>query len=316
MEQNAVLQQVSQFWSILDDMSQNNPEAYRTFIQRHLREGADCLSPPQPHCCISTSIQRPEKGILYVNLCGWKRVPAPTSPTQPIPVCGGKLETIKEKNENYSIVEVAFNPEVLQRAEENTQEKEQIHLLALSFIQQQHKLSLSQQVMITKTKLKGTVQNMIRRLTPQQQQDKSSPSKPLTEPASSLLQQISSLRMEENKEDSSIQLSVGQEEGKAKSGLIEVISSTDSSKPQQPKHQITVCSESSDSSWILKLNVELPGVCSVSQCHLSITQDDVLLEVDDMYYLHLRWPESVNEETCCAAFHKKKHMLIVTADLL
>ncbi|XP_072548249.1 PIH1 domain-containing protein 2 [Salminus brasiliensis] len=315
MDQNTVLQQVNQFWSILDEMSQNNPGAYRTFIERQLREGAEGLTPPRPHCCLRSSVQRPEDKILYVNLCGWKRVPAPSAPTQPVPVCGGKLEMVAEKNENYCVVEVAFNPEVLQRAEASTQEMEQIHLLALSFIQQQHKLRLSQQFTVTKAKLKGSVQAMKRRLMMQHQCESSTPD-PQTEPAPSLLQQISSLRMEETKEDSTIQLTLGKEEGKAKPGLIEVISSTVSAKPQQPKHQITVCSESSASSSILKLCVELPGVCSVSQCRLSITKDDVLLKVEDMYYLHLWFPEPVSEETCCATFHKKKHMLIVTASVL
>lgn len=90
----------------------------------------------------------------------------------------------------------------------------------------------------------------------------------------SLLQQISSLRMAESNEDSSIQLSMEQEKKPARSGLIEVISSTESdqSQPQQPRHHLTVCPDGSGSSRSLKLSVELPGVRSVSQCQLSISQ--------------------------------------------
>ena len=90
--------------------------------------------------------------------------------------------------------------------------------------------------------------------------------------ATSLIQQISSLRMEETKEDPTIHLSVGQEEGRAQPGLIEVISSTEIAQPQLPKHQLTVCAERGGSSRSIKLRVELPGVRSVSQCQLSITQ--------------------------------------------
>ncbi|XP_037402715.1 PIH1 domain-containing protein 2 isoform X2 [Pygocentrus nattereri] len=279
-----------------------------------LREGAEYLSPPEPHCCLRASLQ-PEEGILYVNLCGWKRVPAPTSSTQPLPVCGGRLETVSEENENYYIVDVALNPEVLQRAEGDTQEKEQIHLLALSFIQQHHNLNLSKHFTVTKGKLKGSVQNVKSRLMAPPQSKFSSPN-PQTESATSLIQQISSLRMEETKEDSTIHLSVGQEEGRAQPGLIEVICSTESAQPQLPKHQFTVCAETGDSSRSLKLSVELPGVRSVSQCELSITQDDILLKVEEMYYLHLQFPERVNEESCCASYNKKKHVLTVTASVL
>lgn len=66
--------------------------------------------------------------------------------------------------EIYNIVDVAFNPEVLHRAEKNSQEKEQIHLLALNFIQKQHKLHLSQHYTVMKAKLKGILQDMKHRL--------------------------------------------------------------------------------------------------------------------------------------------------------
>lgn len=80
--------------------------------------------------------------------------------------------------------------------------------------------------------------------------------------------------MAESNEDSSIQVSMEQEKKPARSGLIEVISSTESaqSQPQQPRHHLTVCPDSSGSSRSLKLSVELPGVRSVSQCQLSISQ--------------------------------------------
>ncbi len=55
-DNKAALQQVNQFWSMLDDMSQNNPEEYRTFIERQLRDGAEFHSPPQPHACIRTAL--------------------------------------------------------------------------------------------------------------------------------------------------------------------------------------------------------------------------------------------------------------------
>lgn len=53
---NAVLQQVNQLWSMLDDMSVNSPEGYRKFIEKQMREGADYCSPPQPDSCIRVGI--------------------------------------------------------------------------------------------------------------------------------------------------------------------------------------------------------------------------------------------------------------------
>ncbi|KAK7156291.1 hypothetical protein R3I94_006389 [Phoxinus phoxinus] len=318
-DNKGALQQVNQLWSMLDDMSQNDPEAYRTFIERQIREGAEFHSPPEPHACIRTSVLGPKEDVLYINICGWKRVPAATSYSDPVPVCGGRMEKVTEEKERYSVVDVAFNPEVLETTEKEKHEKEQLHLLAVNFIQQQHNLSLSQRYKLTKDKIKGSIQDMKQRLmsphTPE-----SSAHKPQSEPAPSLLQQISSLRLAETEsnEDSSIQLSMEREKKPARSGLIEVISSTESdqSQPQQPRHHLTVCPDSSGSTRSLKLSVELPGVRSVSQCQLSISQDDILLEVEDIYYLHLPFPESVKEETCIATFSKKEQTLNVSVTVL
>ncbi|KAM9469577.1 PIH1 domain-containing protein 2 isoform 1-T1 [Clarias gariepinus] len=310
----SALNHVNDFWSMLDEMAQNNPDEYNNFIARQMRDGAEYFSPPEPYTCLRVSVQKPQLGMLYVNVCSWKRVPAPAS-TQPVPVCGGKLESISQSQEIYNIVDVAFNPEVLHRAEKNSQEKEQIHLLALNFIQKQHKLHLSQHYTVMKAKLKGILQDMKHRLMSLHRPLSQDNSQFQFKPAQSLLQQISSLRIEE--EESCIQLNEGQKDKeKVRPGLIEVISSTEIVPPQQPKHQMTVCSLSSDSVKKIKLCVELPEISSVSQCQLSISQDDIMLEVEQLYFLHLWFPERVKEDTCHATFNKKKHILTVTVTVL
>lgn len=45
-------------------------------------------------------------------------------------------------------------------------------------------------------------------------------------------------------------------------------------------------------------------------------QDDVLLEVEDLYYLLLKLPETVDEDTASAVFNKKKQRLTLTVDVL
>lgn len=53
---DGVLQQVNQFWSMLDDMSEHDPAAYRSFIQRQMEEGAEFMAPPELHSCLCTDI--------------------------------------------------------------------------------------------------------------------------------------------------------------------------------------------------------------------------------------------------------------------
>lgn len=52
----AVLQQVNQFWSMLDDLCENDPEAYHKFIEKQMTEGAEYSAPPVLDSCLCTDI--------------------------------------------------------------------------------------------------------------------------------------------------------------------------------------------------------------------------------------------------------------------
>lgn len=45
-------------------------------------------------------------------------------------------------------------------------------------------------------------------------------------------------------------------------------------------------------------------------------QDDVFLEVEDLYYLLVDFPETVNEDTASAIFNKKKRRLTLKVNVL
>ncbi|XP_062377909.1 PIH1 domain-containing protein 2 [Sardina pilchardus] len=328
-DKNPVLQQVNQLWSMLDDMRLDSPESYRTFIEKQLQEGADFYSPPQPDSCIRVAILGHERGVLYINVCGWKRVPAPSSTEHPVPVCGGRLDTHTEGKEQYSVLDVAFSPEVVERAHGDPREMEQLHLLAVSYAQQQHGLSLAQRYTALSTACKGSAQGVKDRLvSPRQPQQ---PVPPPAEPsaAPSLLQQVSSLRGDgglalEGTDDpaaGTVTLDLGRGEQPARPGLIQVISSSESSVPRRPVHRLTLrpgtgATGDEGRPRSLELAIELPGVCSARECQLSISQDDVLLEVEDMYQLHLNLPETVNEETATSAFNVRTHTLTLTVSVL
>ena len=76
-------------------------------------------------------------------------------------------------------MDVAFSPVVLQATQKDRREKEQIHLLALSFTQQQHGLRLAQHHTVASSRLKGKLEDMRRRLaSPQQCSSPTAPSQP------------------------------------------------------------------------------------------------------------------------------------------
>lgn len=51
-----VLQQMSKLWSMLDDLSENDPAAYRTLIEKQIKEGAEFRAPPELDSCLCTEI--------------------------------------------------------------------------------------------------------------------------------------------------------------------------------------------------------------------------------------------------------------------
>uniref|UniRef100_A0AAX7VCL4 PIH1D1/2/3 CS-like domain-containing protein n=1 Tax=Astatotilapia calliptera TaxID=8154 RepID=A0AAX7VCL4_ASTCA len=176
-----VLQQMSKLWSMLDDLSENDPAAYRTLIEKQIKEGAEFRAPPELDSCLCTEILKPKKGLLYINICGWKRVPAPAE--------------------------------------------------------------------------------------------------------------------------------------KIKKDLIHVISAA-SVEPQKPEYRLEVKTDAAGVPDSVELTVELPMVCSMSECQLSMSKDDVLLEVEDLYYLLVDFPKTVNEDTASAIFNKKKRRLTLKVNVL
>lgn len=62
----AVLQQVSQFWSMLDDLSESDPAAYRSFIEKQMKEEADVNAPPELHSCLCSELQ---VGSMQLHFC-------------------------------------------------------------------------------------------------------------------------------------------------------------------------------------------------------------------------------------------------------
>ncbi|XP_070826467.1 PIH1 domain-containing protein 2 isoform X1 [Chaetodon trifascialis] len=310
-----VFRQVNQVWSMLDDLSQHDPAAYRSFIEKQMKEGAEFSAPPELHSCLCTGIVELKKGSLYINICSWKRVPAPQDPSRPLPVCAGKLETDTNEGQGwYTVLDVALNPAVLQDCEKD---KAEVYMLALSFAQQQFGMRVSQQYTVINCSPKSSPDDLYRRLGFQQWAIASKQPDTVflftaSQTPAALLQQISSLRSEKQDEDTA-QIICRPADLKKKD-LIQVISTT-FVEPQKPEYQLEVKTDTAGVPRSMELTVELPKVCSMSDCQLSISKEDVLLEVEDVYYLLLEFPKTVNEDTASAIFNKKKQRLTLTVDL-
>ncbi|KAJ0047374.1 hypothetical protein NL108_006757, partial [Boleophthalmus pectinirostris] len=251
----------------------------------------------------------PNRGQLYINLCSWKRVPAPQHPGKPLPLCVGKLETEDKRGQGpYTVLDVAVNPGLLKEYKPDETEMNRLYMLLLNFVQQQHNLKLSQQY--TPVSPRSTIQDLHRRLGFQQWPSMGNKADTCQTPAS-LLQKISSLHTEKEEE---ILIAPEPAEPKKKN-LIQVISST-LVQPQRPEYLLEVRPDAEGSPRCVELTVELPKVSNMSECQLRISKDDVLLEVEDVYHLLLDFPHLVDEDSATAVFNKQKRQLTLRVNIL
>ncbi|NXJ82761.1 PIHD2 protein, partial [Trogon melanurus] len=314
----AALAHVAQLWSLLDEMAENEPQAYRRLLRQQAARAERLRAPPEPHLCLrarpAVGARLPGSGAaggpLFINVCSWKRVPAPEGPAEPTPVSAGPLEEAAGGGDPYSIVDIAYNPDVLQRGDENPEKMEQLIHLTLKFVEERCNLTLTSVYTVESFKLKGSLEAMQQRLkgkrmpTPQLGQ---STKKELT--LDQLLHAIEA-------EDSSRAPALLKEEGVTQSGahLIKEIASTETPEElSTPVYEMITLKDANKKPLKIELRVELPKVSSVSECDLRISEDDIIIEVPEKYKLQLDLPELVDEETTTAVFNKGQRVLFITA---
>ncbi|XP_044242592.2 PIH1 domain-containing protein 2 [Ursus americanus] len=306
-----LLTQVTQFWNLLDDLAESNPESYEKFIQQQLKEGKQLCAAPEPQLCLQTRILKPKEKVLFINLCQWKRIPAPQSSTHPVPLSVGRPEDMSEASDVYTVIDVAYNPDVLQAAEKDQVKKDQLIRMAMKCIEEQFQFTLSHFYSITKFRIKGSIQRMKQNLMGMQADPTDLREKMRKELT---LEQISSTAS--NPDHFQLLLPKGEVSSKTRC-LIEEISSTEIQvEMKEPAYELKIVADQNEKPLEIEIKVELPGINSVSLCELSVSEDDLLIEVSEKYRLHLNLPESVDTEMTTAKFIKEKATLIITMPLV
>uniref|UniRef100_A0A8C6JFC2 PIH1 domain-containing protein 2 n=1 Tax=Melopsittacus undulatus TaxID=13146 RepID=A0A8C6JFC2_MELUD len=246
---------------------------------------------------------------LFINVCSWKRVPAPKGPTDPTPVSAGPLEHVCGEGDLYSIIDVAYNPEVLQRGQENPEKMEHLIHLTLKFVEERCNLTLSHLYTIESFKCKGSLETMQQRLRGRQR-----PAPHLSQNTKKELTLEELLRTMEAEDCSNASVLLKEEHVmQSKGHLIEEIASTEMpEKLNTPVYEMITVKDANKKPLKIELRIELPKVSSVSECDLRISKDDIVIEVPGKYKLQLELPELVDEETTTAVFNKGKRILFIT----
>ncbi|XP_070621953.1 PIH1 domain-containing protein 2 isoform X2 [Erythrolamprus reginae] len=296
-----MLTKATQLWTMLDDMAENNPKSYCHFMQQQLKEAKQHYAPPEPWLCLKTSILEPTKTGLFINLCRWSRIPAPKSPSEPVLLSPGKMET---QSEVYSILDLAYSPSVLERLEDSPPAKDQLIHMSLKYVEEHFNVTLSHSWSVAKFKLKGSLERMRESLGRQEPPL----AVPQRTPNKVMLSQLRSLVAEDN---SGLIMPAAENTPVFKKPLIEEISTADNLEAPEPAYKMTTKKDADEKPLEIELKIELPGVCGVSECDLSVSKDDVLVECLEKYRLRVDLPASVDEEATSATFCKKKGVLLV-----
>ncbi|NWY49221.1 PIHD2 protein, partial [Chionis minor] len=246
---------------------------------------------------------------LFINVCGWKRVPAPKAPTDPTPVGAGPLEEASGEGDPYSIIDIAYNPDVLQRGEENPEKMKHLIHLTLRFVEERCNLTLSYSYTIESFKLKGSLERMQQRLKGRQL-----PTPHLSQNTKKELTLDQLLHSMEAEEGSNAPVLKEESVTQSKVHLIEEITSTEIPENlSTPVYEIVTLKDANKKPLKIELKIELPKVSSISECDLRISKDDIIIEVPEKYKLQLDLPELVDEETTTAVFNKGRRVLFITA---
>ncbi|XP_033122887.1 PIH1 domain-containing protein 2-like [Anneissia japonica] len=282
-----VMKQAQHIWSMLDELADSDPEAYKKFIEKNIAEGRERQAPAKPSMCIKTRTLGVNQSDLFINICSWSQVPRPKTDHEPIPVIGGDIKELKEDSKTFKVVPIAFNPEVLKECFEREDTTSMLLNLSIDFITDLFKINVDRNFTKLKdSKFKGDPVTLISSFQ-KSSSKKSGVTELMQDDEDSLIGRLGKILKKEDKqlgETEGIILSTNSPKKPIQNGgkLIEEISSTEISLPTPE--------------YLLKL---------VNKDDI----DDVCLLVEDLYKLQLVLPEAVIEDNTTAKFNKKSTTL-------
>ncbi|XP_064650517.1 PIH1 domain-containing protein 2-like [Lineus longissimus] len=340
LSQENMMAKAQQIWTMLDDMSENNPQAYRKFIDKQKQESKEWTTPPETHMCVQTVMYEPTRQRVFMNFCAWLRVHGPKDDEAPIPVVGGPLLEDEDDDGIYSVVSLGFNPKVLEefgRDSKNPEELKAMVNLAISFVQDAHKVQLSRSYTILKRSIqcKGSEERTIKSLKSVFNKGDSETEKQIDDLKKSFapMQAMASEDVIGNVKNSNgvtpnmdipiltkpgasfeqpdPAIRISADSKPAKPGLIQEISDSKVVLPK-PEYSVVVKDVEGDRPRCIVFRLELPGVTSVRDCDLDISEDDLTLCVTNKYEICLQFPEKVLDDKASAKFSTKSSCLTLT----
>ena len=303
MNPSLLPQQASQIWNMLDEMAQDDPKAYQSFIQKNLNQGSELFSKPKSEVSIRAVFNTPPSKTapkyVYINIFTWKQITEPKSADSPVPMTCSDMKIVTiDKIECY-IVSVAVNPNLYAECCENKPDLDQLFELIITYVSDMRDLDIKPEFSRLKTPCKGDTttsatwlyETIYRNIMPA---DTGTPP-----PRRDLIDELSNLSVKD-----SPPVVAGENK------LVEEIQD----EKENPIFTSRITSGDNNEN-VLMLCITLPRVKTVSELDLRISQDEIYLS--NLYYgLSTDLECAIDEKSVKAKFDKSTHILTVTANCL
>ena len=142
MESSGMLKQADKFMKMLDDMHQNNPEEYSSYITKVLAEGKSQFKLPEFRFSIHAT-NRSTKEKHYINICSYEPVPAPKTDNDPVSVFAGATIPEVIADDTVKVDYLGINPKVLDEVGDDKSLRKMLVKLAIDYYNDIEKADLS-----------------------------------------------------------------------------------------------------------------------------------------------------------------------------
>ncbi|CAH3103848.1 unnamed protein product [Pocillopora meandrina] len=314
-----ILNQADSMWKMLDDLADSDPEAYKKFIDKTLKEGSTYFKPPEPCFCISTTLLPTViTHELFVNICGWEQMLAPKSENDAIPVMAGEIKEVKDGEATYSVVDVIVHPVVTKGVINSKDRKNLLVHVALDYLENAKQIQVSRKYKNLKKSFKGDPKTLRKYLRQGREQalnptNSEEQRKGVSQSPESLLRQLSSITVSESQQDGNDPIDLFERFAeKPKKVLIEEVSSTNTvPMPVIPSYEVLEKDAEDSKPKRIIVKVNLPNIISSSQCQLDVCESEISLDSPGVYNLHIKLPQKIDPERTDATFNTNSHKLIV-----
>ena len=330
-------------WKFLDNLALSNPEEYKRYIDKIMKEGSELdLGPPVAKFVVQTE-KTPQVIPVrkyFVNIGEWKQVPKPESKSSPIPILAAEMRKELVDKEWAMLVDVVLNPVIFINVH-NELEKCPIVELVLKYIEGKNGINLSRKYKLLDNKYKGNQDHLLNFMCPTSLKTTLNNTVNGKLTRESMIDQMKHLSKKENhvhdadiKQDK-VSVNVNgngmadENHGVPNIGKIDpiitanlcspkltvantkAIKNVEKNKLKTPKVEMEVNKEKGN----MELTVYLPQVESVQECDLELSEKCLSLIVFDKYELQLDLPVCINIEESKAKFVKDLNILVITANL-